>query len=437
MSGKSNQPIVFQIRYCPYQLPNNSNKYQKKKHEKERKFFSLSGSYNLYSYMTMDAKLNGEYTALQYFEKNAGVFDDKDYISEQALKEMKKRAKANKGNIWHGFISFNKENSYKIDTPEKCMNFMKRVFGVVFDEMHVKREDFDLMCALHVDREIHYHIHFSFWEKTPKYIGVDGEKNYRRKGTVPKRVIDNFAVRSGLFVEEEKEHLYNTRKEAIRALRGMTAIRKAMTSSDEIKNEFIALAQSLPKEGRLSYGSKEMEPYRERVDKIVKLLLDYDGEARKADREFYEQLDKLKLKVGNIIGKPYAFTNKNVKLEDMLNNLPKYHFNIDEKNIHIIEKVEADYKRRQGNLVLNLAKIIKPEYYERKKNEAYKVNDKKLKKKMSISQKNIHSLLCGFFSSFGNQSRLLERDFSNRLQEIEEEIKKEQEKNKKEENKKE
>ena len=121
----------------------------------------------------------------------------------------------------------------------------------------------------------------------------------------------------------------------------------------------------------------------------------------------------------------------------MLNNLPKYHFNIDEKNIHIIEKVEADYKRRQGNLVLNLAKIIKPEYYERKKNEAYKVNDKKLKKKMSISQKNIHSLLCGFFSSFGNQSRLLERDFSNRLQEIEEEMKKEQEKNKKEENKKE
>ena len=58
-------------------------------------------------------------------------------------------------------------------------------------------------------------------------------------------------------------------------------------------------------------------------------------------------------------------------------------------NIHIIEKVEADYKRRQGNLVLNLAKIIKPEYYERKKNEAYKVNDKKLKKKKILRNQKI------------------------------------------------
>ena len=45
----------------------------------------------------------------------------------------------------------------------------------------------------------------------------------------------------------------------------------------------------------------------------------------------------------------------------MLENvLPKYHNKIDEKNIRVIDEIEADYKRRQGNLVLKLAMFIMP-----------------------------------------------------------------------------
>lgn len=48
----------------------------------------------------------------------------------------------------------------------------------------------------------------------------------------------------------------------------------------------------------------------------------------------------------------------------------------------------------------------------------------------------MRSLFKKFFLSFGRDSHLLERDFSNRLQEIEEEIKREQQKKEKEGNRK-
>ena len=55
----------------------------------------------------------------------------------------------------------------------------------------------------------------------------------------------------------------------------------------------------------------------------------------------------------NICGIPVSFSERNVKPEEM--EYPYYHNKIDEENIHIIDELEADYKRRQGNLVLGLA----------------------------------------------------------------------------------
>ena len=107
--------------------------------------------------------------------------------------------------------------------------------------------------------------------------------------------------------------------------------------------------------------------------------------------------------------------------------MPKYANKIDESNIHVIEDLKADYKRRQGNLVLNLCKFIKPEYFERK----YKCrsDNKRLKRSLGISRNKIDRACKKFFRSFGNESELLKRDFTRRLQEIEEEIERERKKN--------
>lgn len=52
------------------------------------------------------------------------------------------------------------------------------------------------------------------------------------------------------------------------------------------------------------------------------------------------------------------------------------HYAIDPQNISLIQELEEDYKRRQGNIVLRAVKNIKPEIYERK--FRHKVNDNNL-----------------------------------------------------------
>lgn len=93
----------------------------------------MTGNTNVYDYITTEGKITGKksgrITALEYLQKSTGVFNGDGLLSEEKVAEMKERLKNNKGNIWHGFISLNEEQSHKIDTPEKCIGLIKRTFG--------------------------------------------------------------------------------------------------------------------------------------------------------------------------------------------------------------------------------------------------------------------------------------------------------------------
>ena len=259
------------------------------------------------------------------------------------------------------------------------------------------------------------------WEKEPKYKNTQtGEKRYRRRGKIDKKSIDGMLVRLGLFLSDKKEILYKTRDEAIRDLRDLIGAKAFICQPDDVKKEILALARDLPKEGRITYGSKDMEPFRERVDNIVQMLLATNARARRANLRFYRALAGREREVKNICGKPYAFSDKNIRPETMEKNLPVYHNQIDEKNIQVIEEIRADYQRRQGNLVLKLAKFIKPEYYENTRKR--KANDNKLKRSLGISHRNTDRAIKKFLSSFGQECEYIEQDYFHRLQEIEEEM---------------
>ena len=109
----------------------------------------------------------------------------------------------------------------------------------------------------------------------------------------------------------------------------------------------------------------------------------------------------------------------------MEKELPKYHYNLPDCSAEMIAEIEADYRRRQGNLVVNLCKFIKPEYYERKPGKKYKTNDNNLKRRLHMSKRSVGQLFGRFFASFGIESELLERDFTHRLQDIEKELEEE------------
>lgn len=409
-----------------------SSQEQIKAHLEERAFYDMTGNKNILSYITQKDKVIPNYSILNYFEKTTKVFNQNGMISLAELEAMKKRAKENKGNLWHGFISFDEEHSSLIDSPEKCIEFVKNIFPKFFKNAYFTEKNMDLMCSLHIDRPHHLHIHFEFWEKEPKYRAKDGTLKFRSKGKLDKDAIDKFFIQTGIYISENKEILYKSRDTALASLRTLTGVKNAFHSSDEIKKEIITLAKALKPTGRISYGSKEAESYRPQVDKIVSMLLDYNEEARKADLKFYQALAKREKLIKDILSKNYKFSSEDVSLEKMTEKTYKYNYKIDDKVLKMIKDIEEDYKKRQGNLVINLAKYIKPEIFVKDPNKKYKVNQKSLKLSNIISNKKIDGAFKKFLTNFGREVRLFERDFTHRLQEIEEEIKKELENEQKE-----
>ncbi len=142
----------------------------------------MSGEDNIYKYITTEGKIYGEeakkFTMLEYLQKSTGVFNQDGMLTKEQVKEMKRRAQTGEKNLWHGFISFNKENSDKIDDPEKCIALIKQTFVQFFKDAGFNPDNMDLMCALHLDRPEHLHIHYVFWEKEPKV------KNQRAAGYI-------------------------------------------------------------------------------------------------------------------------------------------------------------------------------------------------------------------------------------------------------------
>ena len=386
-------------------MKSNATAEERKKFERERPYYEMrDGGKNIYKYMTSDRKLNGEnsksemFDMIAYFEKSTGVFNGDGFISQQELKAIQERAKANKI-LWHGFISLNEEMSRKIDMPEKCMRLVKRTFGEFFRDMGLDPKNIDLICSLHKDRPHHLHIHFWFAEKEPKCKYRKRELEYRHKGKIEKTAINRMHVRLNTFIDERTDKLYITRNEALRELKRIT-FPKSIVSEDEVRKELIGLAKAIPKDASFFYSKKDMMPYREQIDKTVNKLLLYDKRARKADLHFYERFSSLQRKIDDLYESSKSGN----------------HYAIDPQNITLIQELEEDYKRRQGNIVLRAVKNIKPEIYERK--YRHKVNDNSLKRKLAISRYKVGKLVGSFLSSFGEESEYLSRDYTNRLREI-------------------
>ena len=404
--GKSiGQPIVFNITYTPYRLPRNATSVEIAQHRSDRAFYDMSGEKNIYKYISTEAKRSGKMTALEYFQKSTGVFNGNGFFTQEGIEALQKRAQTGEKNLWHGFISVDEENSHKIDTPQKCMRMIKRNFPTFFKEMGLDPNNVDLMCALHMDRPKHLHLHFLFFEKEPKCKYRKKELEYRHKGKIAKDVLDKMHVRLTMWLADDKERLPKSRDEAIGELRRLSGIGNLYYSNEDICKEILSLAKDLPKGGRCVYGSKDMKPYRERVDKIVNMLIVTDKRARKADLKFYETV---------------AALNKKVK--------ETCKGSIEEKNIALIDDVEYDYKRRQGNLVLRAALNIKPEIFERKPRGKYRVNDNSLKRSLAISEKIVEKMVGSFLTSFAESCEMNAASGMGRLREIEEEMKAEHEK---------
>ncbi len=387
----------------------------------------MSGENNVYKYITTEGKIFGEqakkFTMLEYLQKSTGVFNQNGMLSKEEVKGMKARAQTGNKNLWHGFISFDEQHSELIDHPEKCIALVKQMFGEFFKDIGLDKDNIDLMCALHLDKPKHLHIHYIFWERAPKVKNKRAAGYiYRVKGKIPLSAIDKMTERLNAWAIPDD--IAHKRDEATQELFKHKDFCMAW-EKDYATKEILSLAEKLPRDKPLYYASKDMAPYRADIDFAVQTIIDTDEKVCKAHEAFKAELKRKKVALQSIMGSYYK-SRLEVEKQTMESEPPPCY----EKylgNVHTIEKLEWDYKRRMGNILLKKVRYIQNNTYRYDKKRKHKTNDKYIKRNLAISDRIIRRSINGFFDSIAALFTPEVNSHSNRLHEIEEEIKQQHE----------
>ena len=383
----------------------------------------MSGDNNIYKYMTTEGKVYGEeatkYTMLQYLQKSTGVFNQDGMLSKAEVKEIKQRARDGEKNLWHGFISFNKEDSKIIDTPEKCITVVKKTFNQFYKDAGFEPDNMDLLCALHLDRPEHLHIHYLFFEKEPKVKNKRAKGYiYRKKGKISFDAIEKMTERLNDYTLDDE--LEAKRQAVIDSLQNNELYSQAQ-GNDIARKMFKELAENLPQDKPLWYASKEMKPHRDDIDFIAKWIIANNSEIYEAHDAF---MNELKQKQERLQEKMGGWYKKQAESElYRVQNLKGYEeVVVSNKSLHTVEALEWDYRRRIGNIVLRHVRDLQKAAFQRGKKVHYKTNDKRLKRGIRISEGKIRRLNDKFFSAVIDTFLPETRSYRNRLHEIEEEL---------------
>ena len=278
----------------------------------------------------------------------------------------------------------------------------------------------DLMCALHLDRPEHLHIHFQFAEKEPKVKNKRAAGYiYRKKGKMPLEVIDKMTERLNAYTIDDD--LAKKRQKVVDNLKRTSNEYGTAHINDILRNWIKELADELPKDKPLWYASKEMVPYRSRIDTIVEWLIDLDDKTREADNAFRDELRAKEKKLTGVMSNYYK-ERRERELHNVQNLEGFTEISDGLKTLHTIEALEWDYKRRLGNIVLYDVQRIQRATYKRNPRKKYKTNDKVLKRSLAISARKVRGIMDGMFSSVGNLFMPETLRYSNRLREIEKEM---------------
>ena len=121
------------------------------------------------------------------------VIKDGSYATKEEIEKRKKRfvKYAENSNLWQGVVSFNNDYlTQNITLRELEIEMVKNVLPRFFKKMGFKDKDkMAYNLSFHTDTD-NLHIHFSFIEKEPNYLGTNNKISYRRKGKLTQEEID-------------------------------------------------------------------------------------------------------------------------------------------------------------------------------------------------------------------------------------------------------
>lgn len=282
--------IIFKCYYYKPKEKYNSSFCQDK--IKKRDFVSCNSSYNYVSYIDTGASNNLPQDFAEYIgnkEKSCGAFNQDGLLNDKQKKELKEMLRTTQSCIWDCVISFREEfgNKYCRDY-EQAYNFVKSELPKFFTRAGLNKDNIIWYAGLHENTD-NKHIHISFFEKEPQYFQNGGKLCYHN-GTISKKVL----IDSKRIFEQKLTCATN---EIISARKDLYEKYDVSLSPQQltkkIKNMLIDLFEQLPKEGRISYDSENMEMLKDSVDDITSYILYHNKQTQKSYYYFERKLDEL------------------------------------------------------------------------------------------------------------------------------------------------
>jgi len=442
--------VIFNIKFTPPKAGRDWSQEQKAEWARNRAFYTCHAEYNYFSYTLNDKKLNNAvdedtpkaYDEAEqgsrrgsYMEKSSGVFNEKGVLSNEQKKQLEETLKSTQSNIWHGFVSFDPETTPIMNSQKACIDFVRANMGAYLKQTHLKPENVELFCSLHSDTD-NAHIHFCFFEKQPLRINSRGEAVYTEKGafgvrtgtewriyadkndkngTVLDNAIieearqkfyagkdeysdarfdaadfarslgakkvdvfrdvarDNFLLNAELYLDENRFALEQARDQGMELLKAASPAIAEKKEFRELRSKLASLGKKLPEKGRYQYGSSDMAPFRADIDRVAKVLIDAVPGMRKA----YDQMQHEIFRRDTLMRKTCA--EQDISYE--LYGRPR------------TEGVRADFAKRLGNAVLQMAK---PKRLDKFRDRTHMTNDLARKISAKINRSHIAKKIGSF-----------------------------------------
>ena len=285
---------VFRVLFllCKYYKPKDKYKSSQEKEIAKREFLSCTANYNYVSYVDTGSIDNTPTDYTKYVgnnEKSCGAFSQDGLLTDEQKRELREKLRNTQSCIWDMVISFREEfgEMYCRDY-EQAYNFIKKELPKFFTRAGLDKDNIIWYAGLHENTE-NKHIHISFFEKEPKFYKNNNELVFH-SGKIPKNVLISSKVIFEKALTNRTAEIVKTRKDLTDKYEMFSNV---ITLKKGLKKQLLNLYDMMPKSGRVSYESENMESVKSYVDGITNNLIRSNKNLQKSFSSFLYELCKL------------------------------------------------------------------------------------------------------------------------------------------------
>lgn len=246
----------------------------KPKYLAERKFYSCRQNNDFLKYINRGID-EGDF--LGYAgnpEKSSGLFGASGLLTKKQLKNLRAMLRSTDSNIWHAVISFTEQFGDKYMTSyEDAMELLKSELPAFFKSAGLDPDNVVWYAGLHENTD-NQHIHLGFFELEPRFTREESKEKRYRYGTIGQDALNSFRIKieerltdAGFDLKRGRRNLMESAQDTLFHLRGWNDYER------ELKRRLLALYRVLPTEGRISYGSKNMDGLRSQINEIINFII--------------------------------------------------------------------------------------------------------------------------------------------------------------------